>query len=49
LPVPILVTVTGEGGSGGELSIAIGDECEYSRKSLLFGDLAGRLRGHYVA
>jgi len=25
LPVPIIVTVTGEGGSGGALTVAVGD------------------------
>jgi len=31
LPVPIIVTVTGEGGSGGALAIAVGDRVNISK------------------
>ena len=49
LPVPIVVTITGEGGSGGALAIAVGDRMFMLENSDLFRDFAGRLRFDHVA
>jgi len=42
-PFPIIVTVTGEGGSGGALAIAVGDRV-ISSKTASIRNLTGRLR-----
>ena len=44
LRVPIIVTVIGEGGSGGALAIAVGDVDADAAVRDLLGDLARRLR-----
>ena len=44
LRVPIICTVIGEGGSGGALAIAVGDQLEHAAILHVFGDFAGRLR-----
>ena len=49
LPVPIVVTITGEGGSGGALAIAVGDRSQHAGEFGLLGNFAGRLRLDSVA
>ena len=49
LPVPIIVTITGEGGSGGALAIAVGDQINMLENRHLLGDFPGRLRLDPVA
>ena len=49
LPVPIVVTITGEGGSGGALAIAVGDKSQHAGKFGLLGDFARGLRVDPVA
>ena len=44
LRTPIVVTVTGEGGSGGALAIAVGDRVEHARARRLLGHLPRGLR-----
>jgi len=46
---PSSTTITGEGGSGGALAIAIADRVLDDGKLDLFGNLTGRLRLHHVA
>ncbi len=48
LKVPVIVTIIGEGGSGGALAIAVGDVSADAAVFDLFGDFAGRLRLHPV-
>ena len=49
LPTPIVVNVTGEGGSGGALAIAVGRPRQHAGALRLLGDHAGGLRLDPVA
>jgi len=49
LPVPVIATVTGEGGSGGALAIAVGGSRQHSGEQLLLGDFAGGVRFDHLA
>ena len=44
LRVPVIVTVIGEGGSGGALAIAVGDVVHHAAVLDLLGDLSGGMR-----
>ena len=46
LEVPIVVTITGEGGSGGALALGVGDRVLHPGVRHLLGDLARRVRRH---
>ena len=47
--VPTIATVTGEGGSGGALALAVADRVSDAGERGLFGDLTGGLRVDHVA
>ena len=49
LPVPIIITIIGEGASGGALGIGIGDITLDAGKRLVFGDFARRMCSDSVA
>jgi acetyl-CoA carboxylase alpha subunit len=48
LRVPVVACILGEGGSGGALGIGVANRVLMMEIRLVFGHLAGGLRGHLV-